>query len=41
MKNEEFETITKTLEIGMANDYEGYDGMSTLSCGVKRGLDVA
>lgn len=41
MKNEEFETITKTLEIGMANDYEGDDGMSTLSCGVKRGLDVA
>lgn len=34
--------VVKTLEIGMesANDYECHDGMSILSCGIKRGFDM-
>lgn len=42
MKHEEHQTIMKTIEICMAsNEYERYDGMSALSCGIKRGFDVA
>lgn len=41
MKHEGTKIITKTVEIGMtSNDCECYDGMSALSCGIKRCFDV-
>ena len=38
MKREETKTITKTFEISMSGN--GYDGMSALACGIKRGFDI-
>ena len=38
MKREETKTITKTFEISMSGN--GYDRMSALACGIKRGFDI-
>lgn len=41
MKQDETKTITKFSEMCMASkDYERYNGMSTLSCSIKRSLDM-
>lgn len=41
MKQDETKTITNFSEMSMASkDYERYNGMSTLSCSIKRSLDM-